>query len=103
MIFDEYDMKRHGKNVYDHTINVYRKDIIENVITNFGKENNIDTSSISDEMTRVITDVRNSYNILNHRYITCISVRIAHDIEPTTYYDKEIGYKLRWYLIHIYR
>ena len=102
MVFDDYDMKKHGSIVYDNIINVNRNDIIENVITNFEKENDIDISSISDEITRNITNIRNSYNILEHRYITCISVRIVHDVEPI-YYDKELGYKLKWYLINIFR
>ena len=92
MVFDEYDMKRHGKNVYDHTINVYRKDIIEDILINFKNENNIEMSSYtSDEITRLITNIRNSYNILDHRYITCISGRIAHGEEP------------KWYLFNVFR
>ena len=54
-------------------------------------------------MTCIITNIRNTYNVLDHRYITCISARVAHDVEPTVYYDKEIGYRLKWYLINVYR
>jgi hypothetical protein len=87
---------------YDKTINVNRNDVIKEVIYKFAIENEIDVSSISDEMNRIITNIRNMYNVLDHRYITMISARISHDVEPV-YYDKEIGYKLKWYLINVYR
>lgn len=103
MVFDEYDCMRHGNIGYDKIINVNRKDVIKDVIDKFSKDNNIDVSSISDEITSIITNIRNTYNVLDHRYITCISARIAHDVPPIVDYDKELGYKLTWYLIHIWR
>lgn len=103
MVFDEYDMTRHSGNiVYDKTMNVNRKDIIKDVIDIFSSENDIDITSISDEITRIITNIRNTYNVLDHRYITCISARVCHYIEPTVY-DKQLGYKPKWYIINVFR
>lgn len=96
MVFDDYDMKRHdGKMVYDKTMNVNRKDIIKDVIEKFSSENDIVISSYtSDEMTHIITNIRNTYNVLDSRYITCISARFLNYVEK----DKE-----KWYLINVYR
>ena len=95
MVFDDYDMKIHGKTDYDKTINVYREDNIKDVIDNFSKENNIDVNWYqSKEMTEQIQNIRNMYNVLDHRYITLISFRIIH------FNDKG---EIRWFIIHVWR
>ena len=88
-MFDDYDFKKHGNIKYDKTINVSQKDVIQDVIDIFSTENIEVPYYFSDELNRIITNIRNSYNVFESRHITCISARITSG-------DK-------WYLIHVWR
>jgi hypothetical protein len=104
MPMDEYDYVPHS-NVFNSIINIYKNDNLDDKINQFIVEKNISygKKELIQEIKRNVTNIRNSWDVLENRHITCIGARIC-------YYDKEYdmesntcNYKPKWYLLNVWR
>jgi len=101
---DEYDYIPHSDN-FDSIINIYKNDNLDDKINQFIVEKNISygKKELIQEIKKNVTNICNSWGILENRHITCIGARICH-------YDKEYdmesntcNYKPNWYLLNVWR
>jgi hypothetical protein len=117
MPLDEYD--EYHKNKYEKIINVYRNDSIEDVINKFFAENSDlntnfevkewcmtqdgENKTLSKNIEKTITKLRNALDILDYRIVTNIGARIFHNVIPDKSSMPTWTYKPQCYLVQVWR
>jgi hypothetical protein len=101
MPMDDYD-DLHKTN-YDHVINVYRYDVISDIITSLNNDpNDPNDVHFNNELTKTITRLRYALEVLDSRHITNIGARILKcNISKIDPIAEQAGYD--HYLIQVWR
>ena len=97
MPMDEYDCSHN--NSYDKIINVYTDDNIDDIVNNFLKNIKDEKNRVGRDLKKLITNLRNSLEVLENRHICSISGRILY--YPSSNTDEK--YVTKWFLVTIWR
>ena len=115
MVLDDYDTEHTIK--FEKIYNVCANDYLKDVAIMFAKEQlqdyemefqNVHIDNLIDDFMTTVSNIQNSFNILENRHVTCVSARIVvkfpNPQEYQRHYDiYECAPSPKWNLVNVWR